>query len=95
MNPIKPYLNQNFELLKEACLLNGSLFEDATFPANESSIWKANKPDCEKIYWKRPFEFISNPQFIVNNIEPSDLTQGQLGNWFVTILKRLKNNQNF
>lgn len=82
MVSFKPYLNQNYEILKQTCLSRNLLFEDDTFPANESSIWRVNKIDCKNIKWKRPFEFLENPKFIVKDIDPSDLSQGQIGNWY-------------
>jgi hypothetical protein len=76
----KSYLNQNFEELKKQCLTRKKLFEDEKFPANQASISKKpNEPS--QIVWKRPHEIVSNPQFVVNGVQPTDLDQGEIGNW--------------
>ena len=47
---------------------------------------KYSKP----IYWKRPHEIVSNPKFIVNGIDPNDLSQGNTGNcWFIAAASSL------
>ena len=77
----EPYLDQNYEHLKQNCLEKNVLFKDASFPANQSSYYKINPLKIEKVKWKRPHEFVENPQFIVNGIEPNDLDQGEIGDW--------------
>ena len=74
----KPYNGQKYEDLKAKCLKAGRLFEDETFPANDTSLFRKN-PMRMKIVWKRPVEILQNPQFIVNSIVADDLDQGQLG----------------
>ncbi|CAF0992683.1 unnamed protein product [Brachionus calyciflorus] len=84
MSTFKPYLEQNFEVLKSNCLKSGKLFEDDKFPANDTSLYRFQKFVTGKISWKRPHEITQNPQFIVDFIEPNDLDQGQIGNcWMV------------
>ena len=79
----KPYLNQNYQELKDKCLKSKKLFEDDKFKANNSSLAKFKVP--ENISWKRPHEICENPQFIVDFIEPNDIDQGSLGNcWFIS-----------
>ena len=63
-----PYLNQDFEKLKNQCLKAKQLFTDEAFPANNNSLFRANP--VNNVVWKRPYEICSNPQFIVNKIEP-------------------------
>ena len=75
----KPYLDQNYEEIKQKCLQSGKLFKDKLFPANDSSI--ARIKTKQQVVWKRPHEIVENPQFIVNNIVPNDLDQGQIGDW--------------
>ncbi len=82
----KPFLDQNYEKIKNECLKSKKLFEDDKFPANSSSIYKFKMPDFNgqpvNLVWKRPHEFLNNtsPQFIVESIVPEDIDQGQLGN---------------
>ncbi|CAF1103542.1 unnamed protein product, partial [Brachionus calyciflorus] len=84
MSTFKPYLEQNYEVLKSNCLKSGKLFEDDKFPANDTSLYRFQKFKTGKISWKRPHEITQNPQFIVDFIEPNDLDQGQIGNcWMV------------
>lgn len=86
----KPYLNQDYEAIKAQCLKSGRLFEDDKFPANASSIARFNKNLASGIVWKRPHEFVQNPQFVVGKVEPNDLDQGQLGNcWVVASMAAL------
>ena len=63
-----PYLNQDFEKLKNQCLKAKQLFTDEAFPANNSSLYRTNP--VNNVVWKRPHEICSDPQFIVNRIEP-------------------------
>ena len=75
------YKNQNYEKIKAECLKNKKLFEDDIFPANDSSLFRV-KPK-ENVKWKRPSEFLVDvkPEFIVDNIAPDDISQGELGDW--------------
>ena len=80
----KPYLNQDFEQLKDQYLNSGQLFQDEKFPPNMNSIYR-RKPVSFQVYWKRPSEIVSNPKFIVDGIDPNDLAQGRTGDcWFVS-----------
>jgi hypothetical protein len=63
-----PYLNQDFEKLKNQCLKGKQLFTDEAFPANNTSLYRTNP--VNNVVWKRPHEICNNPQFIVNRIEP-------------------------
>ena len=76
----KPYLNQNYEKIKQECIKSRRLFEDVLFPANEKSLYYFKQPERE-IVWKRPHEIINNPRFIVESVVPNDLDQGQIGDW--------------
>lgn len=80
-NTIKSYLNQNYEQIHQECLSRKALFVDTTFPANDSSIYRAGNKSKD-IVWKRPHEFIENPVFSSSNeIDWSNIIQGDLGNW--------------
>ena len=69
----KPYLNQDYEKLKADCLKANKLYEDDKFLANDSSLFRTTK--SPGIVWKRPSEICKDPQFIVNDIAPTDLDQ--------------------
>uniref|UniRef100_A0A2K5HLM4 Calpain 9 n=1 Tax=Colobus angolensis palliatus TaxID=336983 RepID=A0A2K5HLM4_COLAP len=44
---------QSFEQLKQECLQRGTLFEDADFPASNSSLFYSERPQVPFV-WKRP-----------------------------------------
>jgi hypothetical protein len=76
----KYFYDQNYEEIKALCLKSNKLFVDETFPPDKTSI--STKTNAGKQFeWKRPRDIISNPQFIVGTIQPTDLDQGQIGNW--------------
>lgn len=82
---IKYYRNQNYEAIKRNCCRNDELFVDDTFEANEASIFRNGrcKSELSTILWKRPFQFVKEPVFVLNDFAESllDLTQGCLGDW--------------
>lgn len=86
MISFKPYLNQNYEKIKQKCLQSNCLFEDELFPANDKSLFHFNTPE-RTIIWKRPHEIVDNPEFIVESIVPDDLDQGQIGDWYLLIFR--------
>jgi hypothetical protein len=80
---IKSFLKQNYQQLKNKCILNKELFEDDKFPALRSSIFKLrcdfiSKDDIKSINWKRPNEFLVKPK----QESLIDICQGKLGNWY-------------
>ena len=77
---IKCFLDQNYDEIKARCLKSNQLFVDDKFPPDKTSI--SNKSnDGEHFGWARPKDIVSNPQFIIGSIQPTDLDQGQIGNW--------------
>ena len=89
--PFKPFKNQAFEELKSQCLNSGQLFQDNLFPPDNSSL-NRKTPSNNQVFWKRPSEIIINPQFIVNGINPNDLSQGSVGDcWFISAAASIAN----
>lgn len=56
---------QDYEAIKAQCLASGVLFEDSEFPATDSSVF-FSRSSRRDIYWKRPHEIASDPQFFVD-----------------------------
>ncbi|XP_071995843.1 calpain-8-like [Engystomops pustulosus] len=96
-NP-KKYLNQDFKELRARCLAAGSLFEDPTFPAAQSSLGTNELgPDSHTVQgleWKRPKEINPNPHFITAEVCRNDVRQGMLGDcWFICSIASLTLNK--
>ena len=82
----KPYLNQDYEKLRQECLKSKTLFVDKEFPPNTSSLYRKTIPN-KRISWKRASEIVKNPQFIVDGIAPEDLDQGDMGDcWLIAAI---------
>ncbi|NXX63583.1 CAN13 protein, partial [Scopus umbretta] len=72
---------QDFNSLRASCLSQGLLFEDATFPADISSIGPSLLPEDKlwQIQWKRPTELQRNPYLIMDGVSRFDIMQGEIG----------------
>lgn len=97
MSNIRFYLGQNYESLRHDCLQRRKLFCDDTFPADDGSISKLDsKKKPYEILWLRPHEIVSNPKFIVNEIKPRNIVQGDTGNcWFISAVVTLASMPNY
>ncbi|KAM9493940.1 calpain-1 catalytic subunit b isoform 1-T3 [Clarias gariepinus] len=89
-----PFLNQDYEALKQECLESGQFFEDPCFPARAPSLgFKELAPNSSKtrgVVWKRPTELTSDPQFIVGGATRTDICQGALGDcWLLAAIASL------
>ena len=74
-----------------------SQFIDPSFPPEDSSIHNKLKtpkfPLAKRPVWKRPSEFMKNPQLFNKGIDPNDINQGLLGDcWFLASIASLAEN---
>ncbi|XP_035759556.1 calpain-13 [Egretta garzetta] len=78
---LKKFNNQDFNRLRDLCLSQGLLFEDATFPTHFSSIGPNLLPEdkLRQIQWKRPTELQRNPYLIIDGVSRFDIMQGEIG----------------
>ncbi|XP_032169360.1 calpain-9 [Mustela erminea] len=84
---------QSFEQLRQACVQKGVLFEDADFPANNSSLFYSERPQIPFV-WKRPGEIVKNPEFILGGATRTDICQGELGDcWLLAAIASLTLNE--
>ncbi|XP_048760770.1 calpain-9-like isoform X1 [Ostrea edulis] len=77
---------KDYHTLREELNRTNSLFVDAEFPPENSSLtFNRTLPSgLRNVIWKRPTELSRNPKFIVRNATRFDLDQGYLGNcWFI------------
>uniref|UniRef100_A0A673G3A7 Calpain-1 catalytic subunit n=1 Tax=Sinocyclocheilus rhinocerous TaxID=307959 RepID=A0A673G3A7_9TELE len=92
------FLGQDFETLRARCLQSGCLFEDETFPAQQTSLgFKELGPGSAKtkgVRWMRPTEFCTDPHFIVDGATRTDICQGTLGDcWLLAAIACLTLNE--
>lgn len=72
-------------------------FLDPSFPPTDTSLYCKEKdpeyPLSQKPVWKRPHEFMQNPQLFCDGIDPNDINQGALGNcWFLAAIASVAEN---
>lgn len=80
---------QDFDQLRNECLVRRTLFEDPDFPCNDSSIWGAKNAKFP-VVWRRPPEICQNPYLFVEGVSRFDVVQGRIGNcWMVAAAANL------
>ncbi|KAH8305283.1 hypothetical protein KR018_011858 [Drosophila ironensis] len=80
---------KDFHSLRDACLSNGTMFEDPDFPADNSSLMFSRRPD-RNIEWLRPGDIVGDPQFFVEGYSRFDVQQGELGDcWLLAAAANL------
>uniref|UniRef100_A0A8C1M018 Calpain-1 catalytic subunit n=1 Tax=Cyprinus carpio TaxID=7962 RepID=A0A8C1M018_CYPCA len=92
------FLGQDFETLHARCLQSGCLFEDETFPAQQSSLGfkelGLGSAKTKGVRWMRPTEFCTDPHFIVDGATRTDICQGALGDcWLLAAIACLTLNE--
>lgn len=85
---------QGYYELRAQCLRDGKLFEDQSFPANDSSFNLSSGKGRREIKWVRPSELVHKPLFISEGVDRLDVCQGELGNcWLLAAVANLTLNQ--
>ncbi|XP_045903738.1 calpain-8 [Micropterus dolomieu] len=89
-----PFNKQDFEQLRRECLQTGSLFCDPAFPAGWDSLGYNQlgrySSKTTGVVWKRPTELCSDPQFIFDGANRTDICQGELGDcWLLAAIASL------
>ncbi|KAL4648407.1 calpain-9 [Arapaima gigas] len=80
---------KTFEQLRQECLRRKQLFEDPDFPACDSSLFFSESVPIN-FEWKRPRDICSNPKFILDGADRTDICQGQLGDcWLLAAIASL------
>ncbi|XP_075679746.1 calpain-9-like isoform X1 [Dermatophagoides pteronyssinus] len=86
---------QDYAKLKEKCLLEGQLFDDPAFPANDQSYYLHGRGP-RKFKWLRPNQIVNHPKFISHGAARFDVNQGELGNcWFLAAVANLTMNEKY
>ncbi|XP_060918647.1 LOW QUALITY PROTEIN: calpain-1 catalytic subunit-like [Labrus mixtus] len=91
VNPEK-FLNQDFQQLKQYCLIRRVRFVDDMFPPDRNSIGEGllSSTDMARVVWLRPGKLVPNPSFTVDGVSRFDFGQGLVGNcWFLASIGAL------
>jgi calpain len=81
---------QDFYEIRDKCLRDGKLFEDDSFPADDSSFYLTPGKNRRAFKWLRPSELTDKPLFISEGVHRFDVCQGELGNcWLLAAVANL------
>ncbi|XP_070775903.1 calpain-8-like [Enoplosus armatus] len=86
------FLNQDFQQLKQFCLIKRVRYIDDMFPPDRNSIGKGilSPADMARVVWLRPMKIVPNPSFAVDGVSRFDFGQGLVGNcWFLASIGAL------
>uniref|UniRef100_UPI0037E99048 calpain-1 catalytic subunit-like n=1 Tax=Semicossyphus pulcher TaxID=241346 RepID=UPI0037E99048 len=90
-NPEK-FLNQDFQQLKQYCLIQRLRFIDDMFTPDKNSIGEdiLSPADMARVVWLRPTKLVTNPSFTVDGVSRFDFGQGLIGDcWFLASIGAL------
>ncbi|XP_034096210.1 calpain-1 catalytic subunit-like [Gymnodraco acuticeps] len=90
-NPQK-FLDQDFEQLKQYCIIKRVRYIDDMFPPDVRSIGTGllKADDLKRVVWLRPHKMVPNPMFELDGYSRFDFGQGMLGNcWFLASIGAL------
>ncbi|XP_051248392.1 calpain-1 catalytic subunit [Dicentrarchus labrax] len=90
-NP-KKFLNQDFQQLKQYCLIKRVRYIDEMFPPDRRSIGEGvlSPNHLAQVVWLRPGKIVPIPSFAVDGVSRFDFGQGVIGNcWFLASIGAL------
>ncbi|XP_041827156.1 calpain-1 catalytic subunit-like [Melanotaenia boesemani] len=90
-NPTR-FFGQDYQQLKEYCVIRRIKFIDDSFPPEQSSIGQGilTASELARVEWLRPARIAPNPSFVLQGISRFDFGQGILGNcWFLASIGAL------
>lgn len=77
---LKKVLKSDYERLLEEYGKTNKTWTDPDFPPEQKSFGLSRQ--SEKVVWKRLGEIVKKPVFVGDNISPSDILQGRIGNCY-------------
>ncbi|XP_047466381.1 calpain-1 catalytic subunit-like [Mugil cephalus] len=86
------FFKQDYQKLKQYCLIKGVRYIDDMFPPDSCSIGKGlmSPSDLARVEWLRPAKIAPAPSLIVDGFSRFDFNQGILGNcWFLASIGAL------
>ncbi|XP_071327400.1 calpain-9-like [Trachinotus anak] len=86
------FFNQDFQQLKQYCLIRRVRYIDEMFPPDRNSIGQGllTPSDLAQVEWLRPMKLVPNPSFVVDGVSRFDFGQGIVGNcWFLASIGAL------
>ncbi|XP_076604935.1 calpain-1 catalytic subunit-like [Chaetodon auriga] len=90
-NPEK-FLNQDYQQLKQYCLVKRVRYIDDMFPPDRRSIGDGmmSPSEMKAVQWLRPYKIVPTPCFQVDGVSRFDFGQGRVGNcWFLASIGAL------
>ncbi|XP_070835304.1 calpain-1 catalytic subunit-like [Chaetodon trifascialis] len=90
-NPEK-FLNQDYQQLKQYCLVKRVRYIDDMFPPDRRSIGDGmmSPSEMKTVQWLRPYKLVPAPCFQLDGISRFDFGQGMVGNcWFLASIGAL------
>ncbi|XP_019749396.1 calpain-2 catalytic subunit-like [Hippocampus comes] len=88
----KSFFSQDFQKLKQYCLVQRVRYIDEKFPPDRSAIGMdlLGASDLDRVVWLRPAKISLHPSFIQSGVSRFDFGQGVLGNcWFLASIGAL------
>uniref|UniRef100_A0A665TUX3 Calpain-1 catalytic subunit-like n=1 Tax=Echeneis naucrates TaxID=173247 RepID=A0A665TUX3_ECHNA len=86
------FLKQDFQQLKQYCLIRHVRYIDEMFPPDRNAIGSGllSPTELYKVKWMRPSKLVANPSLVVDGFSRFDFGQGVVGDcWFLASIGAL------